>query len=107
MPTLPYDALLDAGDRLVAALAAGDLAAAARVLDERDWLLGDIDRATLEPPPAALIARFRDQGETLRQVLARETAALADALATTSRAAAAPARYATLAHTSVVDTAPR
>lgn len=109
MPPSLYDDVLDAGDRLVAALTAGDFGGAAQALGERRRLIDALVDAALPPPAPALVMRFRDQDVALQTVLTGQITSLADALAATSRAAVAPARYAAAGapRASLVDTAPR
>ncbi len=104
-----YTAVLDAGDRLVAALGAGDLGGAARVLGERRQIIESIQRRPPAAPRADLVERFRAQDEHLNGVLRHRMTTLGDAVSTTGRAALARDRYASSSGgpPSVLDTAPR
>ena len=104
-----YTAVLDAGDRLAAALSAGDLGGAARVLGERGRILASIQGAGLAPPSAELAERFRVQDAHLSGVLRGRMTTLGNAIASTSRTALVHDRYvsSTAAPLPVLDTAPR
>ena len=104
-----YTAVLDAGDRLVAALGSGDLGGAARVLGERSRLISQIQGAGLGAPAAELAERFKAQDAHLTRVLQGRMTTLSDAIATTGRAATAHDRYvsSTGGPPPVLDTAPR
>ncbi len=106
METSLYTDLLDAGDRMVAALSDGDLDRVAVALDHQRRLLGRAQGAGLPHPPTALADRLRNQEAQFRQALADQAHALTEALAAVGRAAAAGHGYAA-ARASVVDTAPR
>ncbi|WP_412061196.1 hypothetical protein [Rubrivirga sp. IMCC45206] len=102
MPT-PFHDVLDAGDRLVAALTAGDLSRAAAELHARAALIDALGDAP-GPPPAGLGERFREQDERLRTVLRGGLRSLADDLAATGRTAAAAGAYARPAPPARLDT---
>ena len=104
-----YVAALDAGDGLVAALSSDDLDGAALHLDERGQLLAQIQGSALPPPGPELAERFRAQDAHLSSVLRARLTTLGDALAETSRTAAAHDGYASSGRrpASVVDTARR
>jgi len=103
-----YDDLLDAGDRLVAALHAGDLAAGARALDERARALDRIGASPPPRPPAHAVERFRRQDQELGQALQDQRLALSAAAAATGRVAAASQQYAARPPRPVLlDTVPR
>ena len=104
-----YTAALDAGDRLVQALAAGDLGGAARVLGERSRLIAAIRTSGPPVPSPGLADRFRDQDERLQSVLTDRVTTLSDAISTTGQTALAVDRYASAsgAAAPVLDTAPR
>ncbi|WP_420456802.1 hypothetical protein [Rubrivirga sp.] len=108
METPPlYTDVLDAGDRVVAALVEGDLDRAAVALDDQRRLLDRIRDAALPRPPAALADRLRDQHARFHRALADRTQVLTEALAAVGRATDAGHRYAADPRASLVDTAPR
>lgn len=103
-----YDEILDAGDRLVSALADGDLDAAAQALGERSWLLDRIAAAAPARPHAEAVARFREQDRALCEALRDQLLALAEVAGTTGRVAAATRGYAARPLRPVLlDTVPR
>lgn len=102
-----HETALEAGDRLLHALEAGDLGAAAAALDERARVIDALAAAPRTRPPTAAAVRFRDQDRRLRAALAALRASLDDARASTERVAAAQGRYAAAAVRPVLDTAPR
>jgi|GEM_PF-6539397 len=101
-------AVLDAGDRLVEAFAAGDLDAADAALAERAGHLAALD-ALPRPQalPQALVVRFHAQDARLGRELRRQFDATERALAAAGRTSAAHARYHALPTPSRLDTAPR
>lgn len=88
-----YDEILDAGDRLVAALADGDFDAVAQALGERSWLLDRIAAAAPAEPHAEAVERFREQDRALCEALRDQLLALADAAALRGRVVAATRSY--------------
>jgi len=103
-----HEAALEAGDRVVRALEAGDLDAAADALADRARVIETLSAAPPMRPPTAAAVRFRDQDRRLRTVLADLRATLDDARVGTERVAAAQGRYAPApARPPLLDTAPR
>lgn len=101
-------AVLDAGDGLVAACAAGDLDAADEALALREGLMEQLLAAPRpEAMPQALVVRFRAQEARLQRELARGLDAAAQALGATRTAHAAHARYQATPAAPRLDTAPR
>ncbi len=101
-------AALDAGDRLAASLATGDLDAAEAALADRQRALDALASADLPPVSSALKGRFRVQSEDLRSLFHDGLAEAREALQVTSRTATAHGRYhAAGSARSVLDTAPR
>ena len=97
--------VLDAGDRLAAALDASDLVAAERAVEERDRAIDALARAGLAAPPEALAHRAEAQAERIRQSLDAASATLQAAISAAARRGAAQDRYAPgRASGSVVDT---
>lgn len=98
--------VLDLGDRLVAALDAGDLDGATETLREREALIASLQDT---PPPSApaLEARARQQHARLGAVLQTAQNRLRSASGGTRRSAAAAARYHSDLPATVLDTAPR
>ncbi len=101
-------AVLDAGDRLVEAFAAGDLDAADAVLAERTARLAALD-ALPRPQalPQALVVRFHAQDARLGRELRRQADAAERAMEAAGRASTAHARYHTAPTPPRLDTAPR
>ena len=90
MPTR-YHAILDAGDQLADAIAAGDLGRAEAVLRERAALIAAAAGGPL--PSDDVLARFRDQDRVLRRALHGSLRELADSVSDTGRAATAVRAY--------------
>lgn len=101
-------AALDAGDRLVAAVAAGDLEAATTTLAARAEAIARLEAAPRPATlPQALVIRFRAQDARLSRLLTRQLAAAADDLAGAARVGTAHAGYGTSPAPARLDTAPR
>ena len=103
-----YVAVLDAGDRLVEALEASDLAAASEAITRRREIMNRLADAALPPPPPELVDRFRQQDVIINTRLQSQLMSLSEAVAMTTHAASVHSRYyGASAPTSVLDTAPR
>lgn len=103
----PYGAILDAGDRLEAALLAGDLGRAEDLLAERARLIERVSGAAA-PPSREDAERYRSHEKRVRTLLADGLAAIRQALDETGRVSAAHGRYAGRGSPSPqLDTAPR
>lgn len=99
--------VLDLGDRLVAALDAGDLDGATETLREREALIASLLGAPPDAATPALAARARQQHVRLGAVLQAAQSRLHAASGGVRRSAAAAARYHTTRPATVLDTAPR
>lgn len=98
--------VLEAGDRLIAALEAGDLAAASDALRARQEAI-DVVLAAPPPATAGLAEAVREQEARLGTAFAAARTALHATADTARRAASAIDRYRAAAPTSVLDTKPR
>ena len=104
-----YTALLDAGDRLAAALQTGDLGGAASALGERAALLKALREGDRPAPPAALAERFQRQDERLNGLLSTSLTRASEAVQSAEQTATAHDRYrsAGRAPSALVDTGRR
>ena len=103
-----YVAVLDAGDQLVAALEASDLAAASEAIARRREVMDRLADAALAPPSPDLVERFRQQDAVINTRLQSQLMSLSEAVAMTTHAASAHGRYyGPVAPAAVLDTAPR
>ena len=107
-PKSLYVAVLDAGDQLVEALEASDLAAASEAIACRREIMDRLADAALPPPPPELVERFRRQDTIINTRLQSQLMSLSEAVAMTTHAASAHSRYyGASAPAPVLDTAPR
>ena len=107
-PDSLYVAVLDAGDQLVEALEASDLAAASEAIARRREIMNRLADAALPPPPPELVERFRQQDAIINTRLQSQLMSLSEAVAMTTHAASAHNRYhRSAASPPVLDTAPR
>lgn len=99
--------VLDAGDRLAAALDTGDLDQVEAAIEDRQWALDALARADLGAPPPALSTRAQRQALALAERFRQRAADLSATMAATSRAATAQERYKPSPRQALVDTARR